>query len=342
MDYVKKIDDLRDRMRRKAEETDRKYNIRSRIDDAARAAEETIRMGTDAAREGIETARRHVEAIADDPTVRAGARDAATAANEAARSASETASEAATRAGDAAKTAADAMRDTAKIAKEQAVDFFGDAKHYYRAASSAASASASAVSISASLVNAVTSSRKWISENPGKATVVTLSLLAGARGGAAWPGLDVTILGAGSAGHWLFHSAAASYGMYKLSDRYMKYLKDRERLLAEGKLGEAERARVEFERNAAKYVGAPLLGAFSVAAGATLMYEAFTGGAVVGFPINLILGGNPMLNSIWLFGNGLVCFHNGYKFFMMALAKEDDVARVIRDLSHLLPAAVAS
>jgi hypothetical protein len=127
--------------------------------------------------------------------------------------------------------------------------------------------------------------------------------------------------------------------MRKLSDKYMAYIKEQERLLAEGRLTEAERARVEFQRNAAKYVGAPLLGAFSVAAGATLMYEAFTGGAVVGFPVNLILGGNPMLSSIWLFGNGLVCFHNGYKFFMMALAKEDEVERVVRQLKGLLPAA---
>jgi hypothetical protein len=35
-----------------------------------------------------------------------------------------------------------------------------------------------------------------------------------------------------------------------------------------------------------------------------------------------------------------VCFHNGYKFFMMALAKEEDVARVVHELKGLLPAAV--
>jgi hypothetical protein len=323
MDYVKKIDELRERMRRKAEETDIRYNIRSRIDDVARQAEEAVRKGAEAAKEGLDAARKQAEHVASDPNLRAQAHQAAAAAS------------------GAAKSASGAVRDSAKVAKDQAVDFFGDAKQYYRAASTAASASASAVSISATLVNSVTSARKWITENPGKATIVTLSLIAGARAGAAWPGLDVTILGAGSAGHWFFHSAAASYGMYKLSDKYMAYLKERERLLSEGKLGEAERARVQFERNAAKYVGAPLLGAFSVAAGATLMYEAFTGGAVVGFPINLILGGNPMLNSIWLFGNGLVCFHNGYRFFMMALAKEDDVERVIRELKGLLPAAVA-
>ncbi|HEX8186152.1 MAG TPA: hypothetical protein VF747_15420, partial [Blastocatellia bacterium] len=100
---------------------------------------------------------------------------------------------------------------------------------------------------------------------------------------------------------------------------------------------EAEAARVKFQRDAAKYVGAPLLGAFSIVAGAGLVAEAFSGAAVTGIPINLVLGGNPMLSSIWLFGNGLVCFHNGYKFFMMALADQDDVARVARDIKGLLP-----
>jgi hypothetical protein len=324
MDYLKKLDELRERMRRKAEETDRKYNITSKVEDAVRQAESAAKVGVDAARVGFDTARRQAGQIPIDPKLKSQARDAATAA------------------GEAAKAATDTVVSGARVARDQAVDFFGDAKQYYDAASNAASAGFNAASTTVTLAGAVNSARKWVVENPGKATVVTLSLIAGAGAGAAWPGLDVTILGAGAAGHWFFHSATASYGMYKLSDKYMAYLKERERLLAEGKLGEAERKRVEFQRNAAKYVGAPVLGAFSVAAGATLIYEAFTGGMVVGFPINLVLGGNPMLSSIWLFGNGLVCFHNGYKFFMMALAREEDVARVIRDLKGLIPAAAAS
>ena len=323
MDYMKKIDELRDRMRRKAEETDRRYNISSRLDEATRTAEQAARMGVDAARVGIDAARRQAEQINIDPKIKDQARDAATKAEEAAR------------------TAGDAVRKGAGVARDQAADFFGDAKQYYQTASTAVSAGVTAATVTASLGGAVNSARNWVTENPGKATVVTLSLIAGAKAGAAWPGLDVVVLGAGSSGHWLFHSAVASYGMYKLSDKYMAYLKEREQLLSAGKLSEAERSRVQFQRNAAKYVGAPLLGAFSVAAGATLMYEAFTAGTVVGFPVNLILGGNPLLSSIWLFGNGIVCFHNGYKFFMMALAKEEDVERVIRDLRGLLPAAVA-
>ena len=71
------------------------------------------------------------------------------------------------------------------------------------------------------------------------------------------------------------------------------------------------------------------------------MAEAITGGAVGGFPINLVLGGNPLLSSIWLFSNGLICFYNGYKFIMMAVADQEDVARVVRDIKGLLPAEFA-
>ena len=49
------------------------------------------------------------------------------------------------------------------------------------------------------------------------------------------------------------------------------------------------------------------------------------------------IGGNPLLASIWLFGNGLICFHNGYKFFMMAIGDKEEVARVVRDIKGLLP-----
>src|SRR6185436_12843608 len=182
---------------------------------------------------------------------------------------------------------------------------------------------ASAARLPSSLLSALASGRKWAKQNPGKAAIVTLSLIAGTRVGSAFASLDVVLLGAGGAGNWLFHSAIAPYGLRKLSEKYEEYLKRQEKLLAEGNLTEAEASRVKFERDAAKYVGAPLLGAFSVAAGAGLIFEAVSGGGVAGFPINIILGGNPLLSSIWLFSNGLVCFHNGYKFFMMALADQE-------------------
>jgi hypothetical protein len=192
-----------------------------------------------------------------------------------------------------------------------------------------------------SILSGLASARKWAKQNPGKAAVVSLAFIAGTRAGSAFASLDVVLLGAGGAGNWLFHSAIAPYGLRKLSEKYEAYLKRQDQLIRDGKLPEAEAARVKFQRDAAKYVGAPLLGAFSLAAGAGLVAQAVTGGAVTGFPINIVLGGNPLLSSVWLFGNGLVCFYNGYKFFMMALADQDDVARVVRDIKGLLPAEVA-
>lgn len=316
MDYIKRIDEWRERARKKAEEADARLGITDKLGDTARLAEDALKKSADALREASDSVRDSASKLDPDGARAERVREAASAARD---------------------SATDAFRASARAVEEN--PFFGEARSYYHRASGAASAGTAAIFTAATITDAVSSARSWVKENPGKATIVTLSLIAGVRAGSAWPALDVTVLGAGAGGHWFFHSAVAAYGMRKLSDKYMAYIKEQERLLAEGRLSEAERARVEFQRNATKYVGAPLLGAFSVAAGATLMYEAFTGGAVIGFPVNLILGGNPMLSSIWLFGNGLVCFHNGYKFFMMALAKEDEVERVVRQLKGLLPAA---
>jgi len=56
-------------------------------------------------------------------------------------------------------------------------------------------------------------------------------------------------------------------------------------------------------------------------------------------PISWLLGGNPFLDGVWLFANGVICFHQGYKFFMIALADQKEVARVVREIKGLLPAA---
>jgi FtsH-binding integral membrane protein len=119
-------------------------------------------------------------------------------------------------------------------------------------------------------------------------------------------------------------------------------LKKQEDLIGRGALGEAEQQRAEFERKIAKYVGAPLLGAFSCAAGAAMWAQIFQPGAITGAPISWLLGGNPFLDGVWLFANGVICFHQGYKFFMIALANQEEVARVVREIKGLLPAAAAS
>jgi len=321
-----KLDQLRRRAEDAARQLDEKFEIKSKIEKGARATTDALRKGTDAATSAIDAARDEASRLNREhkvtERVSESARRAATAAEDAVRR----------------SRIKDKATEAASDAKDAASDMFGEAKRFYESASGAARSGVSAARLPTSLLGALASARRWAKKNPGKAAVVSLAFIAGTRAGAAFSSLDVVLLGAGGAGNWFFHSAIAPYGLRKLSEKYDKYLKNQEALIRDGNLSEAERARVKFQRDAAKYVGAPLLGAFSIAAGAGLVAEAFTGGAVTGFPVNIILGVNPMLSSIWLFGNGLVCFYNGYKFFMMAVADQEDVARVVRDIKGLLPA----
>jgi hypothetical protein len=338
-----KLDELRRKAQQTARELDEKYKVTAKLDEGARRTTDALRKGADVATSTLAGARQEAERFDREHRIseRVGqtARRAVEATDDTLNQAGvkKKAGEVVDTASAAAKAAGSRAADAAADAKEKAQDWFGEARRYYDQATDAARTTASAARLPSSLASALSSARRWAKQNPGKAAVVSLAFIAGTRMGAAFSLLDVTLLGAGGAGNWLFHSALAPYGLRKLAERYEKFLKKQEALIRDGKLTEAEAARVKFQRDAAKYVGAPLLGAFSVAAGAGLVAEAFTGGAVAGFPVNIILGGNPLLSSIWLFGNGLVCFHNGYKFFMMAFGDEEEVARVVRDIKGLLP-----
>jgi hypothetical protein len=321
-----KLDEIRRRAEEAARKLDEKYDISSKVEEGRRAATDVIRKGTDAATAGLNAAREEASRIDREHKITERAREGARKVEETVRNSG------------AKEKAKETASEFAEDAKATASDIFGSARRYYESATGAAKSSVSAARLPASVKGAVSNARKWVKANPGKAAIVSLAFIAGTRAGSAFSALDVTLLGAGGAGNWLFHSAIVPYGLRKLSEKYEAYLKRQEALLAEGRLSEAEQSRVKFERDMAKYVGAPLLGAFSVAAGAGLVYEAFTGAVVTGLPINLVLGGNPLLSSIWLFGNGMICFHNGYKFFMMALGDQEDVNRVVRDIKGMLPA----
>jgi len=336
-----KLEELRRKAEEAARELDEKFEITNKINEGARRATDALRKGADVATSTLDAAREEASRLDREHRVSERVGDAA-------RRAAETVGDAVERSGikekaaEVADEAAQKASEVASDAKDKASDLFGEARRYYENASGAAKAGVSAARLPASLLGAVSSARRWAKKNPGKAAIVSLAFVAGTRAGSAFASLDVVLLGAGGAGNWLFHSAVAPYGLRKLSEKYEAYLKRQEQLISEGKLSEADSDRVKFQRNAAKYVGAPLLGAFSIAAGAGLVAEAVTGGAVAGFPINLVLGGNPLLSSIWLFGNGLICFHNGYKFFMMALGDKEEVQRVVSDIKGLLPAIAES
>jgi hypothetical protein len=179
--------------------------------------------------------------------------------------------------------------------------------------------------------------KEWVKENPGTAAAVSFSLILGVRLGSSFPGIDAVLLG--SHPHWLTHSALPVIGLKKVSEKFDEYLTKQEQRIAAGELDQAERERVEFQRKIAKYVGAPLLGAFSCAAGAAMFARIASPTGITGAPISWLLGGNPFLDGVWLFANGVICFHQGYKFFMIALADQEEVNRVVREIKGLLPSA---
>jgi hypothetical protein len=311
-DYKEKLDEWQQAARRKARELDEKYSISDLVGESAKVAGEAARRGAETVAGGAERLRAEAERLTDEEEV--------------GRAASETVKN--------VKKAGKVVRD---VAGETGKRVYDDAKTYYDRASSIYDTGARFTRASTAATSGLLKARDWIKENPGKAAVVSVSLVLGIRAGAAFPGLDAVLLG--SHPHWLTHSALPVWGLHKASEKFDGYLKKQEELIAHGELDEAAAQRAQFERKIAKYVGAPLLGAFSCAAGAAMWAQIFQPGAITGAPISWLLGGNPFLDGVWLFANGVICFHQGYKFFMIALANQEEVARVVREIKGLLPAA---
>ena len=318
-DYKEKLDEWQRSARRKARELDEKYAISDLVGEGARAAGEAAKRGAETMASGAEKLRTEAQKLTDEEEVGDAARRAAT---ETVRG---------------VKKAGEVFRDVAGDAGKKAGEVFDDAKGYYDRASQIYGTSASFARASTAATSGVLKAKDWIKENPGKAAIVSVSLVLGIRAGVAFPGLDAVLLG--SHPHWLTYSALPVYGLRKASEKFDDYLKKQEELIGRGELTEAEERRLEFERNVAKYVGAPLLGAFSCAAGAAMWAQIFQPGAITGAPISWLLGGNPFLDGVWLFANGVICFHQGYKFFMIALANQAEVAKMVREIKGLLPAA---
>jgi hypothetical protein len=319
-DYKDRIDEWQQATLRKARELNEKFGISDIVGEGARAAENAARKGAETVASGAERLRAEAEKLSTDEELGEAARKAA---NETFRG---------------VKKASETFRDVAGDAGKKAGEVFEGARTYYDRASQVYGTGAKFSRASAAATVGLLKARDWIKENPGKAAVVSVSLVLGIRAGASFPGLDAVLLG--SHPHWLTHSALPVYGLRKASEKFDSYLKDQEKLIAAGELSEAEQKRAEFERQIVKYVGAPLLGAFSCAAGAAMWAQIFQPGAITGAPISWLLGGNPFLDGVWLFGNGVICFHQGYKFFMIALANQDEVAKVVREIKGLLPAGV--
>jgi len=343
-DYRDKLGEWSEAARRKAQELDEKYGIKERVGETARAAQDAARRGAEKVADSADRAREEAERLSDDYEVRERARrateEAARAATDTARAARDAARDAGETFRAAGRSAADSAREVGEKAKVKAGEVFGEAKKHYERASQVLNAGVSVTRLTSATSVGLYRAFDWARENPTRAILVTLSVAGGVRLGASFPGLDGVLLG--SHPHWFTHSALPVWALRRAGKKFDSYLRERERLIAEGELSEAEAQRVEFERKIVRYVGAPLLGAFSCAAGAVMLAQIFQPGAITGAPISWLLGGNPVLDGLWLFANGVVCFQQGYKFFMIALQNQEDAVRIVREIKGLLPSAATA
>lgn len=310
---TKKIEQWKKAIGDAARELDEKLRLRQRVEQAGEIASDVARKAGTVIMTGVEQVRQEYERL-----------DAEHHISETLRA--------------TASKVEETLKTSSQVAEEKAEQARREIEKQYRRWESFSEWMRDAGQARGSIQKAVRQARHWAVKNPGKVMAVTVSVIAGIRAGTAFPQLGATLLGVTTGSHWLFHSAVAPYAFRKLTEKYIDYLKQQEQLLAEGRLSDVEKARCEFQRNVVKYVGAPLLGVFSITVGGTLIAESLSPSRIVGFPIEVILGGNPILSSIWLFANGLICIHNGYKFFLIALADVEEVHRVARQIKGLLPA----
>lgn len=345
-DYKDKFEEWQRTAKEKFEEIDRQLGIKDKLDEGAKVVKETAQKSAENLKDGAQKIK--VEAQKSEV-----GKQAVKAAEETAKKAWDASEPVRQAAGEAGGKAADVFSVTAveaekivkeagkkagevlNVAGEKASEVFEDASASFKKTSKTA---AGIFNLGASWTRTFDSAYKtfqkttdWISESPLQAAATGVSVVAGLGLGAGF-----TLLSS----NWLFNSALPMWSVKKIGEKFNDYLKEQEELVGKGDLSEAENERVKFERDIVKYVGAPLLGAFSCGAGAMMWASIFSPKTITGAPIDWILRGNPVLEGVWLFGNGVVCFKTGYDFFMVALDDHDDVQRIVKELKGLLPQAV--
>jgi len=320
-DYKEKFDRWTKKASDKLEEIDAQIGLKDKIEGGAKAVYDAAKTGADYIKteaERSDLGKRAVQVTEDAANV---AGDAAKTAWNASEPVRDIAADAGVRAGGV-------VVDTAG----KAADIVGDAANTVgtttkRVAKVVGFGSSLTTTIDAGLRSAQ-KAVEWAKDDPIGAATTGVSMAIGA-------GLGVIFTGISS--HWLLNSAIPTWSIKKLADQFNGYLRRREDMIANGQLSEADAERIKFERDIATRIGAPLLGAFSFASGAVMMTNVVNPGAVTGFPIGNIIAGIPMLEGVWFFGNGMVCFKTSYDFFMIALDGHEDVERMVTEIKGLLP-----
>ena len=324
-DYKEKFDKWQREAKEKFDEIDKQLGLKEKIGDSARAVVETAQKGAEKIKAEAEKSEVTKQAVKV-------AEEAVKTAGETAKKAWEVSEPVREAAEDAAEKTTDAASDVIGAAAKRAGEFFGEARG---AVESGVKRAASAFNFGASWTRTIDSTWRslsrasdWVQDNPLQAAATGASMAVGA-------GLGVVFTGISS--HWLFNSAIPAWSVQKLGESFNEYLKSQEEKIASGDLDEAKAERIKFEADMARKIGAPLLGAFSFASGAVMMTNILNPKTVTGAPIDWILGGNPMLEGVWFFGNGLVCFKTSYDFFMIALDGDKDVERIVKEVKGMLP-----
>ncbi len=322
-DYKERFDRWQKRATEKLEEIDAQLGLKEKIEDGARVVVETAQKGAERLKTEAEKSEVGKQAV------------------KVAEGVINTAADTAKTAWDVSEPVRDAAAGVGEKAGGVVVDVAGKAGDMFDDARDTVGTNAKRVSkvvgfgasLSGALDSALRSVQKaadWAKDDPVRAAGTGVSMAIGA-------GLGVVFTGLSS--HWLLNSAIPSWSVKKLADEFDGYLSRREELIANGHLSEADAERVKFERDIARRIGAPLLGAFSFASGAVMLTNVLDPKNITGFPIGSIIGGNPLLEGVWFFGNGMVCFKTSYDFFMIALDGQEDVADLVREVKGLLPAA---
>ncbi|HVF48325.1 MAG TPA: hypothetical protein VNA17_12225 [Pyrinomonadaceae bacterium] len=320
-DYKERFDRWQKKATEKFEEIDSQLGLKEKIEGGARVVAETAQKGAGRLKTEAEKTDvgKHAVKVAE------GVINTATDTAKTAWTASGPVRDVAT---DAGAKAGGVMVDVAA----RAGDIFDDARETVGTnAKRVSKVVGFGTGLSSTLDAAMRSAKKaadWVQEDPLRAATTSASMAVGAGLGIVFTGIST---------HWLLNSAIPTWSVKKLAQNFDGYLKRREEMIAKGQLSEADAERIRFERDIAKRVGAPLLGAFSFASGAVMMTNVLNPGAVTGFPIGNIIGGNPILEGVWFFGNGLVCFKTSYDFFMIALEGQEDVEKMVKEIKGLLP-----
>jgi len=128
--------------------------------------------------------------------------------------------------------------------------------------------------------------------------------------GKGFPDIDIKLFGIGGHRHWSTHSVLTSLLLYKTVKWYQKKLMS-------DKSG-------EFQKKSLKYIGAPMLAAFSAANAVHLFADMLGAKDVVGWPIGVLLRGGMWKDRIWLGANGIGCLVLAWKFMKITISNEDE------------------